>query len=998
MKIKFIDYQYQTDAVESIVDIFEGSEIKDSPFTIDISKDYKHSKLVGEGVTYLLGHGNRLTLSDHELLENTRSIQERNGILKSTDINGRNFTIEMETGTGKTYVYIKTILELHKRYGFTKYIIVVPSIAIKEGVNKSFEITKDHFMMKYDNEVYRHFVYDSSKLNDVQTFATNTNIEVMIINIDAFRRSFTDPSRETVANIIHRESDHLSGNKPIDLIASTNPIVIIDEPQSVDNTPKAKEAIKALNPMCTLRYSATHREVYNLMYRLTPVDAYQENLVKQIEVASVESDKTTATPYVKLLSINTKNEFTARLEINTLKKDGSISKATVTTRVGEDLWEKSNYVDYYKDQNYIVDDIFSLEDEDYIYFTNGLELAKGEAVGEVNQDAIKRAQIRNTIRLHLEKEETYLKQGIKVLSLFFIDRVDKYRIYDEEGNQQLGEYGVWFEEEYEKLINGRFRRLKETYKNKISFNVGEIHDGYFSIDRRGRVKDTRGESKDDETTYNKIMRDKERLLKFEEPLRFIFSHSALKEGWDNPNVYQVCTLVESKDTMTKRQKIGRGLRIGVNQDGDRVNDIKFNKLTVIANESYKDFASGLQRELETEAGYKFGIVEKVSFSGIEITTEYGVEKMITQEESVELYNYLTKNKYLKSNGKVEEKFFLDERDGNFEVPEELEIFKEKIITTIKRLSRNIVIKNEANKRPIKLNKKVVLSPEFEEMWKRIKRKTLYSVNMDINKFKQEAIDKIENMPRIRAERIYSEKADLDITSKGVIHEDSAQYRVVGSISEFANISYPDFIRRLQDSTRLLRKTIIEILHESGRLSEFYDNPELFIKNVSNILNQVKRNNISKGLKYYQIEEFYVQSDIFDDTEYFGYLGKDIIDLSQDGDGNNKHIYDYVKFDSAIEKHFAEDAQKDDDVVLFGKLPNRFVIDTPFGNYNPDWIVVMQTDGEDKLYFVTETKGSSSEDDLRQRETNKILAGRKHFEVLDTDVKFEVVSKLKELKN
>lgn len=997
MKLKFIDQQYQTDAVESIVNIFEGSKVKDSLFTIDISKGKGLTELVefrteGIGVTYELGYANKLLLDNAELLANVRKIQEKNGILKSTDINGRNFTIEMETGTGKTYVYTKTILELHKRYGFTKFIIVVPSIAIKEGVYKSFQITEDHFKLKYDNEIYNYFVYDSNKLTQIQTFATSSNIEIMIINIDAFRKSFDDPEKETKANIIHRASDKLSGNKPIDLISSTNPIVIIDEPQSVDNTPKAKDAIKSLNPLCTLRYSATHRELYNLMYRLTPVDAYQENLVKHIEVSSLQSDETTAKPYVKLISINDKNGFSAKLEINVLKSDGSISKGTVTAKIGEDLWEKSGGVDYYKEMNYILDDIGTFEDVEYIYFANGVTVNKGEAVGEVNQDAIKRAQIRETIELHLKKEETYLKHGIKVLSLFFIDQVDKYRIYDTSGQQLKGQYGIWFEEEFNKLINGRFKRLKDTYGNSISYDPEKIHDGYFSVDNKGRAKDTKGDSIADESTYELIMRDKERLLSIEEPKRFIFSHSALKEGWDNPNVFQVCTLVETQDTMTKRQKIGRGLRICVNQDGDRINEPKFNILSVVANESYKDFASGLQRELESDAGYKFGIIEKASFAGMELTTPYGVEITLSQEDSAKIYAQLKSKGYLKSNGKIDDKFFSDVQNNEFKLPDEYIVFQDKVITMIKKLSREIEIKNVNEKIKVSINKKIFLSDAFKDMWNRIKRKTLYSVEMDIDKFKEDAIDKLKVMPKIIAEKIERERTKLNITSGGVIQEGSTRYGSVGDINEFDTIIYPDFIRRLQDATHLLRSTIIEVIKESGRLSEFYDNPESFIKNVSSILNQVKKSNLSKGLKYYQSDEYFVQEDVFDDTDLYGYKDKNIIDISDE-----KNVYDHVIFDSTIEKQFAIDAEEDEDVTLYAKLPKRFTVDTPFGTYNPDWIVVIQSSGEDKLYFVAETKGSEKDEELRERESNKILCGRKHFEVLDTEVKFEVVSKLKSLK-
>lgn len=992
MKLKFIDQQYQTDAVESIVGIFEGSKVKESLFTVDISKrkDLSDIGLVGKGVTYELGYANKLTLDDTELLANVRRIQERNDIQKSTDINGRNFTVEMETGTGKTYVYTKTILELHKRYGFTKFIIVVPSIAIKEGVYKSLQITEEHFKLKYDNEIFNYFVYDSSKLTQVQAFATSSNIEIMIINIDAFRKSFADPEKESKANIIHRPSDKLSGNKPIDLIASTNPIVIIDEPQSVDNTPKAKEAIKSLNPLCILRYSATHREVYNLMYRLTPVDAYQENLVKHIEVSSVQSDETTAKPYVRLISIDTKNGYTAKLEINTLKKDGSIAKGTITAKIGDDLWEKSNGVDYYKDMNYILDDIGTFEDVDYVYFINGITVNKGEAIGEVNQESIKRAQIRETIELHLKKEETYLKHGIKVLSLFFIDRVDKYRVYDDQGNPQKGQYAIWFEEEFNDLINGRFKRLKETYGSKISFDAEKVHDGYFSVDSKNRVKDTKGDTVADEDTYAKIMKDKERLLSFEESLRFIFSHSALKEGWDNPNVFQVCTLVETHDTMTKRQKIGRGLRICVNQNGERVNDPKFNILSVIANESYKDFASSLQKELEADAGYKFGVIDKISFAGIEVTTEYGFEESLKQEDSIKIYNYLREKGYLKSNGKVEEKFFLDVQNKVFKLDDEYTIFTNKVIDTIKRLSREIEIKNANEKVKVNINKKVYLSNTFKEMWNRIRQKTIYSVEMDIDKFKKEAIDTIKSMPKVLPEKIERERAKLNITNAGVLQEGPTRYGIIGDIQEFETIHYPDFIRRIQDATNLLRTTIIEIIKESGRLSEFYDNPETFISRVSSILNQVKKSHLVKGIKYYKYDEFFIQEEVFDDTELYGYKDKNIVDISDE-----KNIYDHVILDSVIEKQFALDAEADENVVLYAKLPKRFTVDTPFGAYNPDWIVVIQTNGEDKLYFVTETKASENAEDLREVEYSKILCGRKHFEVLN-DVRYEVVNSLKSL--
>lgn len=728
MKLKYIDQPYQTEAVNAICDIFKGCEVKDSLFTIDATNDkfYNRDFLSGEGVSYFLGHSNRISIDDYQMLENVQKIQEKNDIQRSKDIQDRNFTVEMETGTGKTYVYTKTILELNKKYGFTKFIVVVPSIAIKEGVFSSFQATEEHFKEKYDNVIYNYFVYDSAHLEKIRDFATSTNIEIMIINIDAFRKSFTNPNKETKANLIHRESDRLSGNKPIDLIASTNPIVIIDEPQSVDNTKKSKDAIASLNPICTLRYSATHKQLYNLMYRLTPVDAYQENLVKHIEVASITSNEASTEPYIKLKSVSNKNNtYSAKVEIYVKnKKTGVIEKKTVTIKTHDDLWELSNEVDYYQGDGYIVNNINCSEGEESISLSNGESLNIGEAMGEIDDQVIKRAQIRQTIELHLNKELHYIKKGIKVLSLFFIDEVAKYRNYDRE--DEKGDYWIWFEEEYNRLIKlPKYKVLREKYSDKISLNAEEVHDGYFSKDGKGRMKNSNASasSKDDESTFHLIMKNKEQLLSFDEPIRFIFSHSALKEGWDNPNVFQVCTLIETKDTMTKRQKVGRGLRICVDQDGNRVLDHRYNTLSVIANESYKDFASTLQKELETD-NFKFGIIEPINFAGICVTQYDGSVKELTQEDSQKIFDYLLKNEYMTKQGKINNKYHLEKQNSNFILPDEFESFTSKVIKRIDNLSREIDIKNLNEKIPVKINKEIQLSPEFEELWNKIKQKTI----------------------------------------------------------------------------------------------------------------------------------------------------------------------------------------------------------------------------------------------------------------------------------
>ena len=998
MKLKYVDQQYQTDAVNAICDIFDGCEVKDSLFTIENDQNKRFNSFVQQGIgfsgeeyEYFIGHANKLSIDDFTMLENVQKIQERNDIQMSKNLQNKNFTIEMETGTGKTYVYTKTILELNKRYGFTKFIIVVPSIAIKEGVNSSLNATKEHFMEKYDNVVYNYFVYDSNHLERIREFATSTNIEIMIINIDAFRKSFDDPNKETKANLIHRTSDKLNGNKPIDLISGTNPIVIIDEPQSVDGTKKSKEAIASLNPLCTLRYSATHKELYNLMYRLTPVDAYQEHLVKHIEVASITSEDASAKPYVKLLSVSDKNGFSCRLEIYVNnKKTGVIAKKAVTAKTGDDLWELSNEVDYYKSNGYIVDNIDCFEGEESVTFTNGEFLNIGEVIGAVDDSVIKKSQIRQTIEFHLNKEVHYLKQGIKVLSLFFIDEVAKYRDYDRE--DEKGDYQRWFEEEYSKLISlPKYKVLREQYADYISLDPSKVHEGYFAKDGKGRIKNSNGTTNDDETTYELIMKNKERLLSFDEPIRFIFSHSALKEGWDNPNVFQVCTLVETKDTMTKRQKIGRGLRICVNQDGDRVLEPKYNTLSVIANESYKEFASTLQKELESD-NFKFGIIEPISFAGIAVKQHNGSLIELTQNESEEIFKYLVANDYMTSKGKVTNKYHQDKHDEKFLLPGKYESFTTKVMKRIENLSKEIEIRNAHEKIPVKLNKEVELSPEFTELWNKIKQKTVYSVNMDMDKLKKDAIEKIENMPTIKADKVDAQITNINITNQGVIN-DNPQVRELELVYDAQEIAYPDFIRRLQDSTELLRKTIIEIISKSGRLKEFYINPEEWIKQVSKILLEVKKENLTDGIKYEKINEYYEQDFIFNDEELYGYKDRNILDVSSD-----KNIYDHVIYDSDIEKQFAQDAENDEDVLVYAKLPDRFKVDTPIGSYNPDWAIVLNTNEGEKLYFVAETKGTDNINDLKGSEKKKILCGRKHFEVIDSGIKYETVKTLLSLKN
>ena len=610
MKIKFdANQDFQLDAINAIVDVFDGQPLKQGDYEISFADEFGDLSMNAD----ILGVGNKLVLDQETLLKNVQAVQGRHDIENENALKGYefveeqaapiipditklvpNFSIEMETGTGKTYVYLRTIFELNRKYGFKKFIIVVPSIAIREGTLKNLDITKEHFQHIYNNVPVEHYVYDSKRVSQLRQFATSNQIQVLVINIDAFRKTLDDIDDEKKSNIIHRENDRLSGRKPIEFIQATNPIVIVDEPQSVDSTDKAREAIRTLNPLCTLRYSATHRDPYNLLYKLDPIKAYEMRLVKRIEVDSVMSEGSFNDAFISLDSVSRSAGISAKVSIQQNASDGFVKEKRLKVKTGDDLFSKSNEREAYRD-GYIVEEINTEEGFEYIRFTSGRELELGQSQGGLT-DEIMRVQIRNTIEEHLKKELKVKDLGIKVLSLFFIDRVANYRSYDEQGNEVQGKFAQWFEEEYKDLIS------KPRFKDVIPHPVEQLHDGYFAVDNNKRVKDTRGNTKADETVYALIMQKKEQLLSPDEPLRFIFSHSALREGWDNPNVFQICTLNTTRSEMKKRQEIGRGLRLPVDTNGERVFSDNINKLTVIANESYQDFAKKLQTEIEEDFG------------------------------------------------------------------------------------------------------------------------------------------------------------------------------------------------------------------------------------------------------------------------------------------------------------------------------------------------------------------------------------------------------------
>lgn len=881
-------------------------------------------------------------------------------------------------GTGKTYVYIRTILELHENYGFSKFIIVVPNIAIKEGVYKSLQITKDHFSDLYDNTIYNYFVYDRNKLEQVRSFAVSDNIEIMVINRDAFNRSFTDPTKENKANIIHRPNDKLNGMKPIEFIQETCPFVIIDEPQSVDTTSKSKEAIKSLNPLCTLRYSATHVEKHNLVYKLDAVDSYNLGLVKQIEVAGFETKDYHNNAYMKLLSVNNKKSpITAKIELDVKDKKGAVKRKPVVVRQGDDLYDKSKGRDVY--EGYIVNEIYCEPKKEYVDFTSKSDILHiGKAIGDVDDLSIKEQQIRKTIEEHLNKELILNSKGIKVLSLFFIDRVANYRYYDKDGNSQKGIYAELFEKHYSDLIK---RPKYNTLFKDIDLDIAaqEVHNGYFSADKKGTLKDTSGSTSDDEDAYNLIMKDKERLLSFDTKLRFIFSHSALREGWDNPNVFQICTLNETKSETKKRQEIGRGLRLSVNQEGERQHGFSINILTVMANESYEEFAEALQKEYETETNIKFGIVESHLFANIPVKQEDGSVKYLGQTASETIYKQFIDNGYVDESGKVQDKLKIAIKNNSIKISEEFEAIRSEITSFVKKVCSTLNIKNNKDKETIKLNKQVYLDPDFKDLWDRIKYKTTYYVDFDTEKLIEECCKEMKNSLFVSSAKLIYTKAGLDISAGGVVAEESDRYAIsLDNIQE----NIPDIIAYIQNETNLTRKTIVEILLRSKTIYLFKKNPQRYMEQAVQIITAKMRLMIVDGIKYTKIgnDEYYAQ-ELFETKELTGYLSKNMIK-------SEKSVYEYVVYDSEKEESFATAFEKNNSVKLYAKLPSWFTIATPLGTYNPDWVVLIEAEGKDRLYFVLETKGDTMFDVLRPKEEAKIKCGRKHFEALGNEVDFE----------
>ncbi len=986
MKLQFdANQQFQLDAVAAIAELFDGQPQGAPEFSVVHLEDY--GQLYAGQARTELGVGNRLLLSEEALTVNARAIQAHNDIevadpaaaLEAWELfdgpadrsrSCPHFSVEMETGTGKTYVYLRTIFELSRRYGFQKFIIVVPSVAIREGVLKNIEITAEHFRALYNNPPFEHFVYDAKKVNRLRQFAVGNTLQILVINIDAFRKNFTGTEEEQKSNVIYKERDDAGGRAWIEYVQAARPIVIIDEPQSVDSTAKAQEAIKALNPLCTLRYSATHRNPYNLVYRLDPVRAFELKLVKQIVVASAAAEGVANDAFVRVERIDYKKGIKAKLRIHVQTVAGPKEKS-VSVKNGSDLFalssERANYA-----EGFSVAEINAEPGGEFIRFSNGRTLRLGEEMGGMRDD-IWRAQIKHTIRQHLSKELMLRERGIKVLSLFFIDRVANYRDYDDEGRTVKGKFAEVFEAELAAAAKDeRFSELEW-----LQQPIDMLHDGYFAQDRKGALKDTRGNTQADDEVYNLIMKEKERLLSLDEPLRFIFSHSALREGWDNPNVFQICTLNETRSAVKKRQEIGRGLRLPVDQNGLRVFDESVNKLYVMANESYDDFARALQTEYEEECGVTFGKVPLTALAKL-TRIEEGRELPIGREDATTIHAALVEQGMLDAGGRIQPAFDPRRPDFRLELPDAHRELTSAVIDLLASYQIERHIQKARDEGVNRLKKEVTLSPEFQALWDRIKPRTTYRVEFETDKLVERAVDAIKRMEKIEAPRITIKAGQLGVSKGGVSSRDLS---VAEEHVDYATQPIPDLLSYLQNETELTRSTLVRVLKESGRLEEFFINPQLFLDRVAAILKYTLHRLLVDGIKYELAAGTEAETEwemlLFKNEELINYLNALEVE---------KSVYEYVVYDSEVEREFARRLDQREDIKLFVKLPGWFEIDTPVGKYNPDW-AILKHDGQ-ALYLVRETKGTRDFLKLRTSEADKVRCGQKHFETLG--VPFDVV--------
>lgn len=1036
MKLQFKEQQFQLDAVKAVVDCFAGQPLASNRFTLERSRDIiNKAKLLSVGKATLgleeelmenIGYRNApIQITDEQLLQNIKQVQFANDIPESTALvrnkdlkTGCNLTIEMETGTGKTYTYIRTMYELHREYGWSKFIVIVPSVAIREGVYKSFEVTQDHFQEIYNHRITP-FIYNSARPQDIENFASDSRISVMIINTQAFNATGKDARR------IKMELDQFGSRKPIEIIARTNPILIIDEPQSVDGE-KTLESMQDFRPLFSLRYSATHRVEYNKVFRLDALDAYNRKLVKKIQVKGISLKGTTGTNgylYLEDIIVSRDKPPVAFIEYEQRNKSGVVKRVREKLSKGANLFQKSGDMPQYK--GFTIDEIDGYFNKIVI---SGQEIFAGEVIGDFYEMDFRRIQIRETILSHLKKEKQLFDKGIKVLSLFFIDTVENYKKYNELGEEEKGEYAKIFEEEYNKVKNDFTDLFHQEYNDYIEkTDVGEIykgymptgyaeylnrddaedvHKGYFSIDKKNRLADPsvkRGkEDSEDISAYDLIMKEKEKLLSFDEPTRFIFSHSALKEGWDNPNVFQICALKHSDAVIRRRQEVGRGMRLCVNDLGVRLDyDMvgeqvhEINKLTVIASESYEEFAKGLQSEISATLKDRPQKAEPDYFVGKVITDTFGQTVRVSEDLARKLNKFLYKNDILDDDDKItaEGKEKID--NNTVALPENLEPYRDSVVTLLKAIYTGapIPVGNDRNVTTVSVNKNFHRK-EFQELWNKISLKSIYEVQFDTDKLIKDSVILIDAELNI-AERRYEVKiGDMETSTKQKI--DSGEAIVVTDRKTkkldtdiYTNTVY-DIIGEIVTLSNLKRATVVEILKKirPNKFDLLRKNPEEFIAKTAKLINEAKAGLIISNIAYHKTDERHDAKTVFANSK----------DAMRQSEALKKHIYDFLISDSQVEASFAKALEDSREVFVYAKLPKSFFITTPVANYSPDWAIVFDKDQVKEIYFVAETKGSDSSLDHRPIEKLKIHCAGEHFkEITNCEVKFARVSSYEVLK-
>lgn len=1007
MRIQYKHQKFQADAAKAVVDVFAGQPYLTPTYMMDRGSGYIQQSLTDD-VDFTGWSNQRIVpeLNDQLILEHLQKIQRTNQIAPSNKLEGRsngfNLTIEMETGVGKTYTYIKTMYELNRAYGWSKFIIVVPSIAIREGVYKSFEMTQEHFAEEYGKKI-RFFIYNSTQLTEIDRFASDSSINVMIINSQAFNAKGKDARR------IYMKLDEFRSRRPIDIIAKTNPILIIDEPQSVEGK-QTKENLKQFNPMITLRYSATHKSdsIYNMVYRLDAMEAYNKRLVKKIAVKGITETGSTATDsYLYLESINlSKGNPTATLQFEVKMASGAPKKKSRIVTEGDNLYDYSNGLEEYKN-GFVVSHIDGRDDS--VEFINGIKIYAGDVVGAVDEDQLRRIQIRETILSHLQRERQLFYKGIKVLSLFFIDEVANYREYDAANQPVNGKYAVMFEEEYEDILNNMQLSLGEDdyIKYLQSIPASKTHAGYFSVDGKGKMINSKVGRKettsDDVSAYELIMKNKELLLDRDpkkSPVRFIFSHSALREGWDNPNVFQICTLKQSSSDVRKRQEVGRGLRLCVNQNGERMdvnalgNDVhNVNVLTVIASESYDSFAKGLQTEMAEAVADRPKAVTRDLFVDKLVKDDQGNEFLITSDVASAIHFDLIVNGYINKLGELTDKYYEDKANGEIKIAEEAKDIASGVIEIIDSIYDSKAMQPEnarSNNVELQVDDEKLNSKEFKALWSKINAKSVYVVDFDTDELIRKSIASLDS--KLRVAKIYfkvetgamdsiKSKEDL-IAGASFVKEESGSYGV--SVAANSNVKY-DLIGKLVDETGLTRKAIIAILQgiQPYVFNQFKDNPEEFITKAAQLINDQKATAIIEHITYDVLDEQY-GTDIFTDPTIKGKLGVNAMKAK-------KHLYDHIVYDSSNERDFATDLDTNTDVAVYVKLPDGFYISTPVGRYNPDWAIAFYEGSVKHIYFVAETKGSMNSMQLRLIEESKIHCAREHFKAISNgNVVYDVV--------